>query len=170
LIAGGYALYRYQYPYGYNHCCDIIIYQALVDYADKHGGAFPAGEATPEASLSLLHSGSVLMGDSAYYLAGKTRSEARAKAILDSGRLLGPDTCGWNYVEGLRIDSNPDLALFWDKEGLGHVSERLRGGGHIVRFVGGRIEHIPASRWNAFIQQQRELRAEEKRRVQDRKP
>lgn len=51
----GYAWWRHHFPYGYSHCCDIGLSAALHDYAATHGGAFPAGEATPEASLSLLY-------------------------------------------------------------------------------------------------------------------
>jgi hypothetical protein len=49
----GYAWWRHHYPYGMSHCCDLCLSSALHDYAATHGGAFPAGEATPEASLSL---------------------------------------------------------------------------------------------------------------------
>jgi hypothetical protein len=44
-----------QYPYGYSHCCDIGMGGVLREYASEHNGKFPAGEATPEASLSLLY-------------------------------------------------------------------------------------------------------------------
>ena len=75
-----------------------------------------------------------------------------------------PETCGWNYVEGLRLDSDGGLALFWDKEGLGHNGERLSGGGHIVSFVYGERKHIPAAQWDSFLEEQKKLIAKEKRK------
>ncbi|MEN6497138.1 MAG: hypothetical protein ABFD16_22820 [Thermoguttaceae bacterium] len=85
------------------------------------------------------------------------------RQLLQRGQLLDANTCGWNYVEGLRKDSNGKLALFWDKEGLGHNGERLSGGGHIVTFVYGNREHIPAAEWDAFLEEQQKLLATEKR-------
>ena len=67
---------------------------------------------------------------------------------------MSPDTCGWHYVEGLRKDDDPRLALFWDKVGLGHNGERLNGGGHIVTFVDGFPKHIPESEWTGFLDEQ----------------
>jgi hypothetical protein len=156
LVVAGYGLYRYIYPSGMRHCCDIQLHFALRDYAEKHGGAFPAGEATPEASLSLIGC------EYAYVLCGHSRPESVALETLLAGKLLGPDTCGWNYAEGLRTDSNGRLALFWDKEGLGHDGERLSGGGHIVTFVNGNREHIPGAEWDRFIEEQQKLLAEER--------
>jgi len=160
LLVGGYAWYRYTYPYGASHCCDKQLYFALHEYAHRNGGDFPAGEATPEASLSSVHR--ALSSSYAYLLCGKSGSESLSQEILDRGELLGPETCGWNYVEGLRTDDNPRLALFWDKEGLGHNGERLTGGGHIVTFVGGMSEHIVKQEWSTFLAEQQALYEERK--------
>jgi hypothetical protein len=46
----GYAWWRYEFPYGFSHCCDLGLYGDLRDYAMMHDGNFPKGEATPEAS------------------------------------------------------------------------------------------------------------------------
>ena len=54
IAARGYGYYRYRFPYGWSHCCDKILSMALAQYADRHDGWFPRGEASPEASLSLL--------------------------------------------------------------------------------------------------------------------
>ena len=56
LVGSIYGLYRYYYPYGMDHRCDKGLWFALRDYAEKHNGKFPSGEATPEASLSLIDS------------------------------------------------------------------------------------------------------------------
>jgi hypothetical protein len=164
LAAAAYRSYRHKYPFGMRHCCDSILYMALCEYAQAHGGAFPAGEATPEASMSLIHSLESSYGtEYAYVLCGHSRPESVVQDTLRRGELLGPDTCGWNYVEGLRMDSDSRLALFWDKEGLGHMGERLSGGGHIVSFVSGKREQIPASEWDGFLEEQQKLLAAEKR-------
>jgi hypothetical protein len=55
LGAMGYGYNRYLYPYGWSHSCDKVLMFALQQYADDHGGVYPAGEETPEASLSLLY-------------------------------------------------------------------------------------------------------------------
>ena len=160
-VAGSYfAYYRHLYPYGQSHCCDKQLYSVLAMYAHAHDGDFPSGEATPEASLSLIQGTDG--HDCAYLLCGKSGSAAVVKNILDDGKLLGPDTCGWNYVEGLRSNDDSRLALFWDKEGLAHNGMRLDAGGHIVMFVDGFTEYIPAAEWDQFLAEQRLLFAKRK--------
>jgi hypothetical protein len=160
VIAGLYGHYRYEFPYGSDHRCNKILYFALLEYAEKHDKAFPSGEATPEASLSLIHT---LEGYSpcGYLLHHREVPEELVDAMLLQGRLLGPETCGWNYVEGLRSDSNPELALFWDKEGLTEMGMRLPEGGHWVTFVNGSLETISESQWADFMANQKKLLAEE---------
>src|SRR5262245_38621942 len=85
LTALGFAYYRYRYPYGYSHCCDVALACALEQYAEEHGGWFPRGEATPEASLSLLYREDPAV---AYSLRGKTVPESVVRARLESGELL----------------------------------------------------------------------------------
>jgi hypothetical protein len=156
LLLGAGRLYRgWLYPYGPSHCCDIGLSFCLRDYADSHGGAYPAGEATPEASLSLLYP---QLAD-ANLLRGKTVPLALTQAALDKHGRLDPATCGWHYVEGLTTGDDPGLALFWDKIGLGHNGQRLSGGGHKVFFVNGESDYIPADRWQAFLDQQQKLHA-----------
>jgi hypothetical protein len=150
--------FHYKYPYGWSHCCEIGVYLALTQYAEIHGGAFPAGESSPEASLSLLYRMSPDWGPC---LGGKTVPESTALEILERGELLGPETCGWHYVEGLTRDDY-GLALFWDKAGLDHNGGRLPGGGHIVWFVDSASKHIPASEWDRFLEEQKELLAKRK--------
>jgi hypothetical protein len=150
--------FYYNYPYGWSHCCENGLYLALIQYAEEHGGAFPAGESSAEASLSLLYRMNPNLGA---YLPGKTVPESTVLEILERGELLGPETCGWHYVEGLTRDDH-GLALFWDKAGLDHNGGRLSGGGHIVWFVGCASEHIPASQWDRFLEEQQELLAQRK--------
>lgn len=157
LVAVVYAYCRYKYPYGWSHCCDKALYLALVHYADKHDGKFPAGEATPEASLSLLYKEDPYI---AHTLRGKSVPETLVLERLGQGQLLSPDTCGWHYVEGLTLDDDPGIAIFWDKAGLDHNGGRLWGGGHIVWFVTSRSEHVPQDKWDAFLAEQNRLLAD----------
>ena len=162
LAAAGFAYHLRRYPHGWSHCCDKQLAMALLEYADRHDGWFPKGEVTPEASLSLLHQENPDLV-TAYLLRGKTVPEVEAQARLEAGGLLTPETCGWHYVEGLRKDDDPRLALFWDKVGLGHNGERLSGGGHFVCLVGGSIEYIAGHRWEEFLDEQGRLRTAIKR-------
>jgi hypothetical protein len=160
LAASGFAYYKHKYPYGHSHCCDKQLYLALFVYADRHDGWFPRGEATPEASLSLLHRDDP-ESVNAYLLRGKTVPKAMVEQRLAAGELLTPETCGWHYVEGLRSDDDSRLALFWDKAGLGHNGERLSGVRYICRISG--IDYVPAAEWEDFLKEQAELRAALKR-------
>lgn len=158
LAAAGFAYHHHRYPHGRSHCCDKQLSMALLNYCDRHDGWFPKGEKTPEASLSLLHRESPELATS-NLLRGKTIAETAVRTRLEAGELLNPDTCGWHYVEGLRKDDDPSLALFWDKAGLGHNGERLSGGGHYVCFVSGSIDYISGDKWEEFLVEQKRLRA-----------
>jgi hypothetical protein len=166
LVAAGRSYYVSQYPYGWSYCCDKQLWSALEQYAEDHGGAFPAGEATPEACLSLLYPRYA----DANLLRGKTVPLTVVQATLDRGERLGPQTCGWHYVPGLRLDDDPSLALAWDKAGLGHNGERLPQGGHYVLFLGVGVDHVPASKWEAFLQEQERLWAVRPKARQGLKP
>lgn len=145
-----------RYPYGPSHCCDKILVFALSAYADTNGGWFPRGEATPEASLSLLLD---IKAASLETLAGKRiELEAAERQIAATGR-LSPETCDWHYVEGLRSDDDPTLALFFDKGGLGHNGEYRSEGGYRVGRIAGHVESITADQWPEFVRQQRAMHA-----------
>ena len=158
LAGAGYGYYRYAFPYGWTHACDKVLSSALRDYALRHDGWFPRGEETPEASLSLLHP--ELRAET---LHGKSCPIEKTRARLEAGLKLTPETCGWHYVEGLRNDDDKELALFWDKVGLGHNGGRLGSGCHYVWFVDGNREFISGDEWGAFLRNQEELRAKIKR-------
>lgn len=142
----------YQFPYGWSHACDKILSLCLQNYAQCHDGWYPWGEATPEASLSLLHRFDAACD--AKILHGKTVPVDTVQAILESGGLLGPQTCGWHYVEGLRFDDNREIALFWDKVGLGHNGERLPAGDHEVTLVNGSRLKVSGADWPGFLERQ----------------
>ncbi|MCE9527366.1 MAG: hypothetical protein K8R36_15070 [Planctomycetales bacterium] len=160
LWGAGLAYHKYHYPYGWSHCCDLQLGGALERYAELHDGWFPNGEKTPEASLSLLYR---MDPDLWYLLPGKTVPESVVKSRLESGRLLSPETCGWHYVEGLHKDDDKQIAIAWDKVGLGHNGQRLPDGGHIVLTLFGNHNYIPGKEWGQFLADQAKLRAAVKR-------
>jgi hypothetical protein len=124
-------------------------------YATDHGGKYPSGGPTPEASLSLLYPKYL---SSPTIIAGKSGPIERATKILKSGGLLGPNDCNWHYVEGLNDMDNSELAILWDKlPGLGHNCERLNDGLRGVVYLDGSSEYIPAARWEKFLAQQNKL-------------
>jgi hypothetical protein len=159
LLGAGWFWHRWTYPYGWSHSCDSQLMFALDEYAVDHSGAYPAGEANPEASLSLLYPKYA----NEWVLQGKTVPLQVVKQTLQRGGRLGPDTCGWHYVEGLTKDDDRRLALCWDKVGLGHNGQRLADGGHEVLIVNMGIEYIPGSRWQEFLQEQDKLLAKRKK-------
>jgi hypothetical protein len=159
---GGWRAYqRSKYPYGWSHSCDKAMGSALLAYADAHKGVYPAGEPTPEASLSLLFPNYFDdVETAAELLRGKTVPADVVRDRLSRGEPLTPDTCGWHYVEGLTVRDDPRLALLWDKVGgLGHHGERVSDGGHYVVLVGGQTEHIPGDQGATFLQEQERLLA-----------
>ena len=157
-VLGGsfYTYYRYTFPYGRSHHCSKQLSTALKMYAGDHGGRYPAGESSPEASLSLLYPKYI---SSAAIFSGKTLPESPTVQRLESGQRLTPETCGWHYVEGLREDSDSRLMLLWDKVGgLGHNGQRMDGGREVV-FVDHSAKYIHGPEWPALLAQQEKLRA-----------
>ena len=153
IVVGGWLYHRWTYPYGWSHSCDKQLMFALLQYAEEHNGEFPAGEATPEASLSLLYPKYA----NEWVLQGRTVPLEVVKAILERGDRLSPDSCGWHYVDGLRLDDDSRLALWWDKVGLGHNGQRRSDGGHTVYYINLQNEYIKASKWEGFLQEQERL-------------
>ena len=153
VIAGG-AYYKSKFPYGHSHCCIIGVEGALEQYAMENAGRYPTGESSPEASLSLLCRSNYL---DAYTIRGMTVPENTVRRILDGGGLLGPDTCGWHYTDGLTRADDTRIALLYCKQDLGHNGDRTKDGGRQVVFVGGGIEWVSGAKWPSFLQGQREL-------------
>lgn len=154
-VTGCHYYYQWLFPFGWSHSCDQQLMFALERYAEDHGGAYPAGEATPEASLSLLYPDYA----NECVLQGKTVPLEAVKTILERGERLGPDSCGWHYVEGLTKRDNGRLALFWDKVGLNHNGQRLPRGGHSVVFIDSEHRVVPADEWPQFLDEQARLLA-----------
>jgi hypothetical protein len=155
-VVAVYAGYRYTYPYGWSHCCSKVLGMELHSYADEHNGKFPAGQATPEASLSLLAKDDTNM---LYILRGKTVPLLVTEKAYKRDGLLGPESCGWHYVEGLTEADNAEIAIVWDKVGLGHNGQRFKGGGHEVVWLDGSVSYIMSVEWPSFLKKQEKLLA-----------
>jgi hypothetical protein len=160
LVGGGYAWHRYYFPYGQSHCCDLILWFELRHYAEEHKGWFPKGESSPESSLSLLFREGYV---NAYLLRGKTVPLEVVQPILARGDLLTPDTCGWHYVEGLRMDDDPRIALLWDKAGLSHSGQRLSSW-RWVTLIDGTRQSVELAKWDEFLAEQEILLFESNRK------
>ncbi len=156
LPAGAYAWYRHSFPYGATHKCDLGIAISLQEYAGKHGGNYP-DEGGSAASLSLLTE----YGSSIDTLAGKAIRKTDAEACFARHGKLTEEFCSWHYVPGLRSDSNPQLALFWDTTGLSHNGQRRKRPSYDVILVDGTRRSIPEREWPAFLRQQERLRQED---------
>lgn len=171
MIAGGAiglrAYWRWKVPYGHSHCCITWMMFALDRYADEHDGRYPSGEATPEASLSLLYRGGYV---DAYTLSGMTVPRDKTEAILKAGGLLEPDSCGWRYVEGLTKADDRKLGLLWCKEPLGHNGDRTRGGGRQVLRVNWGPEWVSGAEWPGFISEQETLLSQRSQRAIEGRP
>jgi hypothetical protein len=154
LVFAGGAYYKLKFPYGQSHCCIILVEGALEQYAMENAGRYPTGESSPEASLSLLCRSNYL---NAYTIRGMIVPEDTVLKILDSGGLLGPDTCGWHYADGLTRADDTRIALLYCKQPLGHNGQRTKDGGRQVVFVGGNIQWISGGKWPSFLQEQEEL-------------
>jgi hypothetical protein len=152
---GVWSAYCWYFPYGQSHCCDKQLRLALENYADRHGGRYPTGEKTPEASLSLLFPDFA----GAHLLRGKTIPLEPVEKLLAAGRRLDPDTCDWHYVDGLTKSDDGRIAIFWDKIGLGHNGQRLLDGGHSVYFLNYDHHVVTAAEWPQFLEEQAKLLA-----------
>jgi hypothetical protein len=162
LAISGRSYYKWEYPYGSSHCCIILMMSGLEQYAMDHGWHYPTGGSSPEASLSLLCKSTFI---DPYTIRGMTVSEGAVRRILDSGALLGPDTCGWQYVDGLTRADDPGLAILYCKHALGHNGQRTKDGGRQVVFVGGEIKWISGEKWPAFLEEQKGLLSKRDKRA-----
>jgi len=161
-----YASHRARHPYGQSHCCIKGMLFALEEYAEAHNGRYPAGKSSPEASLSLLYQSNSVDADSvAYNLSGMIVPASTIRRILKGGGLLGPDTCGWQYVEGLTWADDLRLALLYCKQPLGHFGERTKNGGREVLTVGGGSTWVSGDKWPAFLEEQKRLLAQRSERA-----
>jgi hypothetical protein len=154
-IAGGKIWLRYKFPYGYSHSCSAGLGIGLRMYADNHEGWLPHGQTTPEESLGLLAKDD--MTTAMWVLGGKNVPHKTLEAALAPGGVFSPESCGWHYIEGLREDDDPQIAVVWDKvTGLGHNGERRRGLAHEVVLLDCSHTYIFQAQWPQFIADEKE--------------
>ncbi len=94
-------------------------------------------------------------------LRGKHLSQKIVDETLAKVGILGPDSCGWHYVEGLHENDDGNIAVAWDKvTGLDHHGQKKTGFMHEVLMLDGSNQFIRTEKWKEFIKTQKELLAE----------
>jgi hypothetical protein len=158
LVVAGWVWYQHKFPYGSSHCCSKMLGTALRLFAEDHSGWLPHGQATPEASLSLLCAEEPYMAE---ILRGKTVLRKVVDEALAKDGVLGPRSCGWHYIEGLNErDDSSEIAVIWDKvEGLGHDGDYHPTLAHEILLLDGSINQIDKREWPAFVEHQKQLLA-----------
>ena len=145
--------FRMSYPYGVSHCCSAGIGLGLRQYALDHKSWYPNGMESPEASFSKLYPE---YENSLRAVRGKNIPLEAATAAWKRDGHLGPDSCGWHYVEGLNENDDPSIAVVWDKAwGLGHNGQRIRGFGREIILTDGSNRGILVRDWPKFAFEQR---------------
>jgi len=162
IAIGGLVVYQVwlkpKYPYGASHSCSKGLGLDLRIFANANDGWFPHGMKTPEASLSLLCTNDPNVR---LILRGKHLPQEIVDQSLASDGVLGPASCGWHYIEGLREDDDPQLAVLWDRiTGLGHNGQRRSGLEREVVMIDGSAQQISKEAWPAFVREQKKLLAE----------
>jgi hypothetical protein len=154
-IAGVVVWSRYNFPYGASHACSKVLGMELVGYAGDNDHWFPHGETSPEASLGLLYTNN--MDRASWMLGGKIFQHKVVEAQLKQYGKISPATCGWQYIEGLRDDDDPQIMIAWDKPvGLSHNGERTPGSMHEIILIDGMSEFISTNSWKEFISDQKQ--------------
>jgi hypothetical protein len=150
-------LNRYYFPYGRHPSCNVALKLALSEYAQSHGGRFPDSGGSG-ASLGLLAADFPQWS----IIAGKGRLAEAAERYYRTNGTLSDELSNWHYVPGLTEDSDPRLALFWDKTGLSHAGMRQKPVRYEVSFVDGGGRLVDEAEWPSFLEGQRKLRQEER--------
>ncbi|HMJ88846.1 MAG TPA: hypothetical protein VK530_03470 [Candidatus Acidoferrum sp.] len=140
----------------HSHSCAKGLGLSLRMYANDHGGWLPHGAHSPEASMSLIYSNDPLSLQ--WWAPGKHLPKSVVNDALAKDGILSPASCGWHYVEGLREEDPPQLAIAWDKViGLGHNGNRISGLQHEVVMLDGSSRLILRSEWSRFVVQQKAM-------------
>jgi len=166
-VIAGYLYFRYNYPHGYTRAWRTHLYANLDRYAMHHDGRFPSGGTTPERSLTLLYYWSDKNRGILEVLSGPSVPLQRAEESIARTGWLDSESCGWHYVEGLSLNDNRKLALFWEKNGLGAHGRRHCEGSFEVVFVDGTKRRVPSEDWNDFLAEQERLIADKRRKAKD---
>ncbi len=151
-----FALWMWNINRVHQHCM-MAAGMALVTYASDHNGAFPQStNGFGDALVLLAASGSV----STRCLVGVGDDGSRLGTAMTNNTHLPEEACTRIYVQGLSTESNPEIALFFDRYAV-------RGGDHHrwpfaqylreVWTVGSRMQGVTLNRWPAFASNQVEM-------------
>jgi hypothetical protein len=152
LAAAGWITFRHQFPHGHRVGYFVTMLLAMHQYAQDHDGWYPDNGVAPLTSLQMLYPEYIV---NAGVLAGLSGDERAVVELVRKSLPLHETLSGWHYVPGLRVDSDPVVAIFWDREpGLGMNAGRIEAGTRIVGFSDGSVEEIPAEQWVNFLKHQ----------------
>ena len=121
---------------------------ALLTYAEAHDGKFPNQDGDPLKSLDLLldqkylHHSNILAG-----FTGQVCKDCESFCAKSS----------WVYVPGLTTNSDPNIAIIWDRK-IGLDWSGRKSGMHYFIPVCGEMRAVPKTLWNQFLVDQENLR------------
>ena len=135
---------------------------ALRVYASDHGGRFPVHTNGYGDALLLL------ADDNSFFfecLTGPGFSGDVFRKAKTTGANVNEAECGRIYIQGLKIDSNPDIVLLFDKlptpgDHCHFFSRLTRPFGREVLFIAGHHQFIRNPDWPAFATNQIKLLVE----------
>lgn len=139
--------------WGHAHCIKSAGL-AFLNYADQHGGQFPAHPRGYGDALLLLDV------DLAYALTGPGYDDAAFHLAKQRGTPLAEQDCGRVYIQGLNASAGSTVAILFDKRSTPggdhcHLFARCTAPlGREVAFADGHSDFIPDSDWPAFVQTQ----------------
>jgi hypothetical protein len=152
-VIGVRATWWWLYPYGARWCFLPCMLGSLLVYAHDNHGWFPDGATLQDALRKLFPD----YAESE--LAGISGDIHAVTSTLKRNGVLDERISSWVYFPGFRDSDNLDLAIIWEgRGGLGFSGRRRESGSHAVGFVDEHHEHIPASRWADFVEEQKQLR------------
>ena len=144
--------------FGHAHCIKMAG-SALNAYTLANHDSFPAHTNGYGDALLLLAPDHL---DWFEPLTGPCFSGDVFKKAKATGANIDEDQCGRVYVQGLKLDSNPDIALLFDKlptpgDHCHFLSRLTRPFGREVWYVGGNMGFIRSTAWPAFAEKQIKL-------------
>ena len=147
--------------FSHAHCMQILGTSLRV-YASDHDGAFPTHTNGYGEALLLLLGPTDYAGGSAILTGPGFSGKIFDEALATGGRVPESE-CGRVYVQGLKENSNPEIAVVWDKlpspgGDHSHLTLRLlRAPLREVCLVDGSMIRVLESQWEQFSKNQIEL-------------
>src|SRR6266853_374311 len=132
-------IYSWMYPFGRRGSSHQYMAAALRFYAIEHEERFPYSVDGALVALSKLYP----VYATAEALAGYSGKISEAQFFLQHGVPLTGTACSWHYVQGLDLNSNPNIALLWETQfGIIAFGQRDSHRRRVVVFVSGMHEYI----------------------------